>query len=251
MKTEDPEADPIKLIAELNSLAAKAGLENTRLIIDGGFFRGSFSKAITSQLPSVNCIGFEPNQALCQSWNSDIPQSGHNIKLENLALGRDDASAPYYVSNSFPATNSLLPRPTASRSQSPYYPKKAHLSQSHRVRVTSLDKYCKRESISNVFLLKLDLQGGELDALEGARHLISRGEIAIIYSEAVFIRKYERQPLLLDLWSHLTAHNYRLHSLHDIKIGSYDSELNTFRKHQYNQCDALFVSSNLVDLLES
>jgi len=182
--------DPVKLIAEFNFLAVMAGYHNFRFVIDGGFFRGSFSDAIISQLPSVNCIGFEPNHALCQSWKSKNPQS-NRIRLENLALGRDDSYATYYVNNLFPATNSLLPRPPESRSQSPYYPKEAHLSRAPSVRVTSLDKYCKKESISNIFLLKLDLQGGELDALEGARYLLTRGDIAIVYTEAVFIQKYE------------------------------------------------------------
>ncbi|MFM7642287.1 MAG: FkbM family methyltransferase, partial [Cyanobium sp.] len=100
-------------------------------------------------------------------------------------------------------------------------------------------------------MLKLDLQGGELEALEGARYLLSRENIAIVYTEAVFIQKYEHQPLLRDLWSHLSAHGYRLHSLHDIKTGSYGRDQNLFRNTQYNQCDAVFISNALANLLES
>jgi hypothetical protein len=144
-----------------------------------------------------------------------------------------------------------MPRPPESGFKSPYYPKEAHLSQGQNVKVVALDEYCKEASIFKIFLLKLDLQGGELEALKGATDLIVAGLIDIILTEVVFIEKYDRQPLLHDLWNFLSSHGYRLHSLHDVKVGSYDPGESIFRDTQYNQCDALFVSSNLAELLES
>ncbi len=240
-----------KLIAGFHALSIESGCHDTGVVIDGGFFRGSFSEAITAALPSVKCIGFEPNHALWQMWKARDSKGNGNITLENLALGREHAFAPFYTSNSFPATNSLLTRPLESGFQSPYYPKEAHLSRGQDVKVVALDEYCREVSVKKIFLLKLDLQGGELDALKGAKDLICGGLIDIVYTEAVFIQKYDQQPLLHDLWNFLSSHGYRLHSLHDVKVGSYDLDESIFRATQYNQCDALFISSNLAELLES
>jgi FkbM family methyltransferase len=240
-----------KLIASFHALSAETRSHNDCVVIDGGFFRGKFSEAIIAELPSAKCIGFEPNHTLCQEWKAREPKSNNNLILENLALGHETSFRSFYTSNSFPATNSLLPRPPESGFQSPYYPKQAHLSQGQDVRVVALDEYCKEASIFKIFLLKLDLQGGELDALKGAKDLIGRAAIDIVYTEAVFIEKYDRQPLLHDLWNFLSSHGYRLHSLHDVYVGSYDPGESIFRDTQYNQCDALFISSNFAELLES
>ena len=115
--------------------------------------------------------------------------------------------------------------------------------------MVSLDQYLCSRSVSKIFLLKLDLQGGELEALRGAENLLSNGCISIIFIEAVFVEKYENQPLLRDLWNFLADFGYRLHSLHDIKSGDYDGTKNVLRKEQLNQCDALFLSQEVLDLM--
>lgn len=240
----------VELIAEFHSLAVRSAYQNVYHLIDGGFYRGDFSRAILTSLSSVICTGFEPNEVLCQLWESQKSPLSRVIRLENLALGSHEHSATYFVNTSFPATNSLLPRPTQINNHSPYYPRDAHLARGQTVKVVPLDEYCYNQCISHIFLLKLDLQGGELSALRGATRLLNAGNISIIYVESVFIQKYASQPLFHELWSFLSSYGYRLHSLHDIKVGSYDSSPNLFRSSQYNQCDALFVSRDLVDILE-
>lgn len=212
---------------------------------------GNFSMNIAKSTPSVKFVGFEPNKELYTHWiNQYHNQKSSQIHLENLALGRLKETKNYFTSRDFPATNSLLPRPKENPKGLPYYPVGATLEKTSKVQTISLDEYCSDNNVDKIFLLKLDLQGGELDALTGAQKLLKNNSIAAILAEAMFIRKYENQPLLKDLWSYVERFGFRLHSLYDVQSGDYKNSSSLFRKNQLNQCDALFVSDELATLLE-
>lgn len=241
---------PLEIIAEIHKLFLQCGEISSEYVVDGGFFKGNFSLDALSALPSITCIGFEPNRKLCSDWTSNSSQYSSNIVLENLALGSVSGEYPYFVSDAFPATNSLLPRPVETPNLVPYFPSDSSLRQeSDYVKTITLDEYFSPSPISEIFLLKLDLQGGELDALKGAKTLLESCRISIIYIEAVFIEKYEKQPLLKDLWDYLAHYDYRLHSLHDITLGDYNNTASLLRASQFNQCDALFLSSKAITFL--
>ena len=52
-----------------------------------------------------------------------------------------------------------------------------------RVQTVCLDQFCQDHAIDHVDLLKLDIQGHEHSALEGAEHLIRAGRLGIIFME--------------------------------------------------------------------
>ena len=51
------------------------------------------------------------------------------------------------------------------------------------IEIVSIDEVCRARSIDHIDLLKLDLEGGELDALRGASGLLERGAIDLIQFE--------------------------------------------------------------------
>lgn len=53
----------------------------------------------------------------------------------------------------------------------------------HQVRVFSLDDYCDAHGIARIAFLKLDIEGSELKALQGATRLLSEGAIRTILVE--------------------------------------------------------------------
>lgn len=56
-------------------------------------------------------------------------------------------------------------------------------SGAERVRTVCLDDFCQHHAINRIDLLKLDIQGHELSALEGAKHLIRNGRVEMIFME--------------------------------------------------------------------
>jgi FkbM family methyltransferase len=49
--------------------------------------------------------------------------------------------------------------------------------------ITTLDAFCKKERISRIDLLKLDIQGNEAEALMGAQCLLQEGRVGVIFTE--------------------------------------------------------------------
>ena len=81
-------------------------------------------------------------------------------------------------------------------------------------------------------LLKLDLQGYELEALKGCGSLLER--IKIITTEIEFVALYDNQPLFGDIDVFLRAHGFRLLNLY---------ELYTHPDGQLTAGDAVYLNS--------
>ena len=60
--------------------------------------------------------------------------------------------------------------------------------ENENVNIITLDQYFCFRPLSEIFLLKLDLQGGELEALRGAENLLKNGSIPIVSVEAVLLK---------------------------------------------------------------
>lgn len=135
--------------------------------------------------------------------------------------------------NNFSPTNSLLARPDGSRR---YFPKSAQALATLDVDTITLDTFVREQGLEAPDILKLDIQGGELMALKGARDLLRTGGVSLVYTEAMFVPHYKGGPLLHNLWSLLQEYGYSLYSLYD---------LHRAENGQLRYADALFISSRL------
>lgn len=210
-------------------------------VIDGGCHHGVFARHALEVMPAARVLAFEPDP---ESWR--IANKAHagnkNIDIVNAALGETPGRAEFFRGANT-ATNSLSPRPAAMAK--PYYPAKATLTGGDFVDVTTIDHECATRNIAAIDLLKLDLQGGELNALKGAQTMLASSRIDLILCEVVFVEKYRDQPLFWRLCAHLDQFGYSLFSLNDIKVGLYDGAPTDLRQQQWNQADALFLSPKL------
>lgn len=221
---------------------------NENVAIDGGFFKGRFSLLLNKSIKELFCYGFEPNDEFFNLWQNKSSEY-NQITLYPQALSDQCGVADIYLSKSYPGTSSLLPRPSID-SNIPYYPLDATFQKKQSVETTTVDFFCEKKGINSVFLLKLDLQGGELKALIGAKRMLESNSIQIIYTEAVFVQKYKDQPLMVDLWNLLLKYGYRLHSIYDMKSGDYNNIDCMLRGNQLNQCNCLFVSKSMARLFD-
>lgn len=104
------------------------------------------------------------------------------------------------------------------------------------VDVDTIDNFCEANSINAIDILKLDIQGNELEALLGASKMLSRGDIHLVYSEAIFVPTYSAQSSPNELMNFLYSKNYILVDI-----------LNSARSNgRLYQADLLFVSSKLL-----
>jgi FkbM family methyltransferase len=82
-----------------------------------------------------------------------------------------------------------------------------------------LDDLCKNEAIKKINILKMDIQGGELMALEGADRLLRRKSIDLIYTEVLFAHLYEKQANFTEVYDYLRKHDYTLYGLYNLAHG--------------------------------
>jgi FkbM family methyltransferase len=87
----------------------------------------------------------------------------------------------------------------------------------------------------NIDLVKLDIQGKELDALKGIKDIES---VEIIISETMFLPLYENQPLFCDINNYLTDKNFQLYGLYNL----YDRSTG-----QLEFANALFLNKRHLD----
>jgi FkbM family methyltransferase len=84
------------------------------------------------------------------------------------------------------------------------------------VRAITLDEFCNAEGLSHVDLLKMDIQGGEALALEGAAELLRRRAVRVVYLEVLFAPLYDGQAYFCDVVRVLNRHGYRLFGLYNL-----------------------------------
>ncbi len=235
----------LAIARDLLQLAGRPG--ESPYIIDGGCHVGRFALEAVDIFPQARVLAFEPDpDSFAAAQRNTASRSG--IRILNCALGETEGRAEFFR-GPMTATNSLLPRPRSV--QQPYYPPEAALAGGSFVDVVTLDTICRDRGVAHIDVLKLDLQGGELAALRGAAELLRMNAISALIVEIVFIRKYEAQPLLWEIWSYLDGFAYSMYSLEEVKIGLYGSAVAGLRDGQWNQGDAVFISSELRRALDS
>ncbi|MBL8763548.1 MAG: FkbM family methyltransferase [Phycisphaerae bacterium] len=148
-------------------------------------------------------IGFEPVAAECDKLNA-MGRKGQRF----LPYFIGDGTEREFRLNNAPMTSSL------------YEPNRRLVDRfaalgelmipqtRERVRTTRLDDI---PDIDAIDFLKLDIQGGELDALRGAARHLQRA--VVIETEVEFVPLYEGQPLFAELDQELRRHGFLLHAL--------------------------------------
>lgn len=127
-----------------------------------------------------------------------------NWRCEQIALGSEAGSAPLFkTANS--VSSSLLPTTTLARQ----IEKGLAAAGSEIVAVNTLTEGVPWDSIKGIpVLLKIDVQGLELDVLKGGETILDR--VTLIELEASLFEVYEGEPTLATKLQYLTAHGFRV-----------------------------------------
>lgn len=152
----------------------------------------------------------------------------------NIAISDSENQTSFYV-NKASETNSLFPPQNVE--ERPYHEHDENYSETKKIEIgaTTIDSFCKKNNIKNIDILKMDIQGGELKALSGAREMLSEKKIGLIYTEVNFVRIYKNQPLFHNICEYLEKFGYLLSNVY---------YLSPAKSGQLIAADALFLKSN-------
>jgi len=184
----------------------KSLLPSADVILDCGANIGQMAAGFRRLYPKAEIYCFEPVKAVFEKLTSRMREL--RIQPVNKAVGDRDGSARINLTAS-PEANSLLGykdgNPCAQWTT---------IVGKEEIEICTLDRWCKENGIAaqRVDLLKLDVQGAELQALYGARTLLEH--VRMVYVEVSFVPIYKDCPLFGDIDLFLRECGYRRHALY-------------------------------------
>ena len=200
-------------------------------IIDVGANVGNTVEKYFYMFPAATIHAFEPDPDTFSVLKQRF-EPHPRVRCWCSAVSSQSRREPFFV-NQDAGTNSLLPRPSQGRR---YYNKLGVLRREIEVTATTLDDFCRDQGVTSLDVLKLDIQGGELLALQGAAGLLTAQAVKVVYSEVQFTPLYEHAPLFHDVCAFLESKGYSLYGLYDLVAAS---------NGQLRFADAIFIPQSV------
>lgn len=174
-----------------------------KTIIDGGANIGQFARAVSMRFPHAKIISFEPLPDVADQLKANLTDLGGRVVLHNFALGQTDGEAILHRCSSS-QSSSILSLDTQSKDS---LESGVREIAEIKVQVRCLDSVFRGAMPEQPFLLKLDLQGYELEALKGATELLKHCQHVLL--EAVFKPSYAGEPLFDEIADFLRSCGFR------------------------------------------
>lgn len=182
-----------------------------KIVIDVGANRGQFALVSRRCFPDARIESFEPLTAPANIFRKVFASDGLT-RLHQVAIGPDTGKAVIHVSHR-DDSSSLLP---ISDLQNALFPGTAERT-TDVIQTEPLHVLVKPEDIESPALLKLDVQGYEIPALEGCKQLLSC--FKYVYVECSFVELYSGQALSYQVIAFLAEHSFILQGVYNV---SYD-----------------------------
>jgi FkbM family methyltransferase len=185
------------------------------VILDVGANTGDIVQRYRALFPAATIHAFEPfpavHRQLAERFAADAQVRTHQCAVT------DSPGPRRFFSNEVALTNSLLRlNPvTADWHVGPGQ----RFDRTVEVSAVTLDQFCAAEGLALIDVLKMDIQGGEAMALEGAAGLLARKAVRVIYLEVLFAPLYDGQGSFFDVAAILHRHGYELFGLYNLVQG--------------------------------
>lgn len=169
---------------DVNTSGESAAIDKMKMLLsppycifDVGANQGQFFNLLLSNIKfdqyQIHC--FEPSVHTFGILTGNVKEHP-NVVLNNLGLGKESGEFELYYNSPGTGIASLTKR------RLDHFD--IDFSKSERVRIETLDNYCQDKGITKIDLLKIDVEGHELDVLlSGSKKMFDRNAIKIVSFE--------------------------------------------------------------------
>ena len=168
------------------------------VVVDVGVNTGQVFHLAHRLFPEAVLVGVEPLTELHLRLKG-IYDGDERVRLHNCACGSADGETDFYVASD--TQNSSTRAPTQD-----FYVERPHQRVVERRRVARRRLDALLEGLPGPMFVKIDVQGGEMDVLEGLDRALDRVDLIVI--EAPFERAYDGAATFDDLYRYLTARGF-------------------------------------------
>ena len=175
--------------------------KNNLIIFDCGANVGSYAKMIleiSGVLENkVSMYLFEPSRKCFKTLKDELGNKS-NLYLNQLGVADKNTTAELFYPWQGAGGASLSDKVSEIQGTGGFP------MQSEKVRLVSIDSFCEEHQIKVIDFLKLDVEGYELPALEGASQMLNNGRIPFIQVE-IGKPSLATKYLLYDIWNLLNT----------------------------------------------
>ena len=153
----------------------KKYISSEPVIFDVGSNIGDYAKLIRHYFPTASIHCFEPNPTTFAALQKNLPSEKY---LNNLGFSNEPGELNLF----FQKDNSTSVQATLDAEILKSIAGADNVT-SVTVKLKTIDQYCKEQNIEQIDFLKIDTEGFELEALNGASDLLAKGKIKCIQFE--------------------------------------------------------------------
>lgn len=188
-------------------LGSVGPLNQEHVVLDVGAHHGWFFHCWLDWCPKAEVHAFEPT---AESFRvaQDLYGADPRVHLNQMGVGAERGELGLHILQESQVSNSFLP-PNEQAWDSIEY--RTGMVKERRVPVTSLDDYCRERGIESIYLLKVDVQGFELEVLKGAREILPR--VDYIFVESGIQRLYKGAPSFAETFLEVESRGFHLMDL--------------------------------------
>ncbi|MBD2093913.1 FkbM family methyltransferase [Trichocoleus sp. FACHB-591] len=198
-------------------------INRSRLIFDVGANVGEWAEMALALNSAIDLHCFEPSST---SFSTLSKKSlAGNVTLNNFGLSSEVEDKSLFIFDDNSPLNSLWKR-SGLKSYGLSTP-----CREEKVKLETLDNYCVAHKIEQIDVLKIDVEGHELEVLKGAKNLLSLEKINFIQFEygGTYI---DSKTFLKDVFEYFNEFNYSFYKIYPNKlflINSYDVRFENFQ----------------------
>jgi FkbM family methyltransferase len=193
-------------------------------VVDVGANGGEWTASVRRHFPDAHFHLFEPSGECMRGLKTRFGQDPR-VTLNQVALGRAAGAATLYADEAGSVMASLTQRKLGHRG--------IRMDFTEQVRVQTLDSYARSAGLDTIDILKIDVEGHELDVLAGAAEILERTRVVQFEFGGTNI---DTRTFLRDFWQLLIDAGftiYRIAPLGLVPVREYKETIEDFAFANY------------------